>query len=128
MPQLLAAQKVKLESSSISATVLVVVTALGGLIVGLGVITSTQEGILIAATTAGIAAAGVIANAIHSGQISPSAIEVSVLSVVAQAVALAVSFLWITNGVAAQVTVIVTAGVIAVANIAHALLSRQVPA
>jgi hypothetical protein len=120
--------KLKVQASSVNATILAVVTAIGGLIVGLGVISSTQEGILVATTTSGIAAAGLIANAIHTGAIEPSAIVTSVVAVVTQAVALAVSFLWITEAQAQRVVVIVTAVVIAAAQLAHALLSKQVTA
>jgi hypothetical protein len=117
--------KLELQASSLNATVLAVVTAVGGLIVGLGVITSSQEGVLVAVTTSGIAAAGLLANAIHTCKIEPSAIVVSVVSVVTQAGALAVSFLWITEATAQHVVVIVTAVVLAAAQIAHALLSKQ---
>lgn len=119
------AVKLKLQASSRSATILAVVTALAGLIVGLGIITSQQEGILVAVTTSGIAAAGLLANAIHTGQIEPSAIVAAVVAVVTQAVALAVSFLWISEATAQHVVVIVTAVVLAVAQVAHALLSKQ---
>lgn len=118
----------KVQASSLNATILAVVTAVGGLVVGLGFVTSTQEGILIATTTAAIAAAGMIANAIHTGLIEPSAITAAVLAVVVQALSLAVSFLWISSETAANVVVVVTAVVLAVAQVAHALLSRQVPA
>ena len=117
--------KLELQASSLNATILAVVTAVGGLIVGLGVISSSQEGVLVAVTTSGIAAAGLLANAIHTGKIEPSAIVTSVVSVVTQAVALAVSFLWITEATAQHVVVIVTAVVLAAAQIAHALLSKQ---
>ena len=117
--------KLKLQASSANATILAVVTAVGGLIVGLGVVSSQQEGVLVAVTTSGIAAAGLLANAIHTGKIEPSAIVASVVSVVTQAVALAVSFLWITEATAQHVVVIVTAVVLAAAQIAHALLSKQ---
>lgn len=117
--------KLELQASSANATILAVVTAVGGLIVGLGVVSSQQEGVLVAVTTSGIAAAGLLANAIHTGKIEPSAIVASVVSVVTQAVALAVSFLWITEATAQHVVVIVTAVVLAAAQIAHALLSKQ---
>jgi hypothetical protein len=125
MPMKLA---VKVENSSMTATILAVVTALGGLIVGLGLITSSQEGLLVATTTSGIAAAGLLANAIHTGAIEPSAIVTSVVAVVAQVVALLVSFLLISEAEAAHIVVIVTAGVLAVAQVAHALISKQVGA
>jgi hypothetical protein len=116
----------KVQASSGTATILAVVTALTGLVVGLGFINSTQQGILIAVTTSGIAAAGLLANAIHTGQIEPSAIAASVAAVLAQALSLAVSFLWISEAQAQHVVVIVTAVVLAVGQVAHALLSRQV--
>jgi hypothetical protein len=120
--------KLKVQASSLNATILAVVTALAGLIVGLGVITSQQEGILVATTTSGIAAAGLLANAIHTGQIEPSAVVASIVAVVVQALSLAVSFLWISEAQAQRIVVIVTAIVLAVAQIAHALLSREVTA
>jgi hypothetical protein len=122
------AAKLKVQTSSENATILAVVTAVAGLIVGLGIITSQQEGILVAVTTSGIAAAGLLANAIHTGQIEPSAIIASIVAVVVQALSLAVSFLWITEAQAQHVVVVVTAVVLAVAQIAHALLSKQVTA
>jgi hypothetical protein len=118
--------RLKVQASSLNATILAVVTSIGGLIMGLGVITSAQDGLLVATTIAGIAAVGLIANAIHTGNIEPSALTTAIIAVVAQVVALAVSFLWITEATAQHVVVIVTAIVIAVAQIAHALLSRQV--
>jgi hypothetical protein len=120
--------KLKIEASSRSATILAVVTSLGGLVVGLAIVTPSQEGILIAVTTSGIGLAGLLANAIHNGMIEPSAIVASVGAVVGQAVSLAVSFLWITEVTAQHVVVIVTAVVLAVAQVAHALISRQVSA
>ena len=117
--------QLKLQASSFNATLLAVVTALGGLVVGLGLISSSQEGLLVATTTSGIAAAGLLANAIHTGAIEPSAIVVSVMAVVTQGVALLVSFLFISEAEAAHIVVIVTAVVIAVAQIAHSLISKQ---
>jgi hypothetical protein len=119
------ALKLKLESMSATATAFAVVTALVGLVVGLGIINSTQEGLLVALTTSGLGVVGLIANSIHSGLIEPSALVAAVMSVVVQAVALAVSFLWISQTTAAHVVVIVSAVVLAVAQVAHALLSRQ---
>lgn len=122
------ALRLRLQASSLNATILAVVTAVGGMIVGLGVISSTQEGIIVAATTSGIAAAGVIANAIHTGSIEPSAITTSILAVAGQAVSLIVSFALISNAEAGTIISIITAVVGAAAVIAHALLSRQVTA
>ena len=122
------AQKLHTQTSSLNATILAVVTALGGLVVGLGVISTGQDGILIAATTSGIAAAGVIANALHTGSINPSAIEVSILAAIGQVVSLVVSFALISNATAGTVISISTAVVGAAVIIAHSLLSKQVPA
>jgi hypothetical protein len=118
--------RLKLEASSKTATILAVVTALVGLIVGLGIITSAQQGLLIATTTSGLAVASLIANAIHTGQIEPSAIQVAILTLAGQVLALLVSFLVIKETTAQHVTVIVTAVVFAAVQIAHALLSRKV--
>lgn len=122
------ALKLKVEASSANATILAIITALGGLAVSLGVIGVNQQGIVSAATVAGLAVAGVIANAIHTGSIEPSAIVTAVLAFVGQVVALVVSFAWISNTEAGTIIAIVTAVVGAAATIAHALLSRQVPA
>ena len=91
-------------------------------------ISSTQEGVIVAVTTSAIAAAGVVAHAIHTGNIEPSAISSSVLALGTQVVALLVAFVVIGSGTAATVTAIVSAVVLAAAQIAHALLSRQAPA
>jgi hypothetical protein len=126
MPPATVTPKLRVQASSLNATILAVVTALGGLIVGLGLVTSNQEGIIIATTTAAIGAAGLVANAIHTGSIEPSAIVTSVGAVVAQAVALLVSFAWISDATAGTVAAVTTAVVLALAQIAHALLSKQV--
>src|ERR1700735_2026113 len=89
--------KLKVQASSLNATILAVVTALAGMVVGLGLINSAQEGLIIATTTGGIGAAGLIANAIHTGSIEPSALTTAVLAVVGQAVSLIVSFALISN-------------------------------
>lgn len=118
----------KVQASSLNATILAVVTALAGLIVGVGIISPDQQGIIIAATTSGLAAAGVIANAVHTGSIEPSAIETSILAAVGQVVSLIVSFALISNETAGTVISVSTAVVGAAVVIAHALLSKQVPA
>lgn len=118
--------RLKLQLESVNATILAIITSLGGLVVGLGFMTSTQEGILVGATTSGIAVAGLFANAIHSGAIEPSALVASVMAFVGQALSLLVSFLFITEATAQHVVVIVTAVVLAGAQIAHALLSKKV--
>jgi hypothetical protein len=122
------ALKLKIQASSANATILAVITALAGMVVGLGIITSAQEGLITAATTGGIAAAGLIANAIHTGSIEPSSLVVTVIAAVSQVVALVVSFALISNVEAGTIISIVTAVVGAAAVIAHALLSKQVPA
>lgn len=118
--------KLKVQASSLNATILAVVTALTGMVVGLGVINSAQEGMIIAVTTGGIGVSGLIANAIHTGSIEPSAVTTAVLAVVGQVVSLVVSFAWISNVTAGTVISITTAVVGAAAVIAHSLLSRQV--
>jgi hypothetical protein len=120
--------KLKLQASSLNATILAVVTALAGMVVGLGLINSTQEGLIVAATTGGIGVAGLIGNAIHTGQINPSAITTAVLVVVGQVVSLVVSFAVISNEEAGTIISIITAVVGAAAIIAHAILSRQATA
>jgi uncharacterized membrane protein YeaQ/YmgE (transglycosylase-associated protein family) len=120
--------RLKVQASSLNATILAVVTALAGMVVGLGLINSAQEGLIIAATTGGIGVAGLIANAIHTGSIEPSALTTAVLAVVGQAVALVVSFALISNETAGTVISIVAAVVGAAAVIAHALISKQVSA
>ena len=122
------AAALKATAESANATIVAVVTAIAGLIVGLGVINPGQQGIIISTTTAGLAAAGLVANAIHNGTIEPSALATSVLAVVGQAVSLVVSFAWISNTQAGTVISISTAVVFAAAQVAHALLSRKVPA
>jgi hypothetical protein len=122
------AVKLKVQASSLNATILAVVTAVGGLVVGLGVISPDQQGIIIAVTTGSIGISGLIANAIHTGAIEPSAITAAVVAVAVQAVALLVSFAVIANVTAGTVIAIVTAVVLAGAQIAHALLSKTAPA
>lgn len=122
------ALRLKVQASSVNATILAVVTAVAGLIVGIGVISPDQQGIIIAATTASIGAAGLIANVIHTGSIEPSAIVAAVVAAVLQVVSLLVSFAWISNATAGTVISITTAVVLFLAQIAHALLSKQVPA
>lgn len=124
----LALLRVKAQSSSLNATVLAVVTALGGLVVGLGFISPSQDGLLVATTVSGLGAVGLIANVIHTGSIEPSAITAAVIAVVGQALSLAVSFAWISSATDRHVVVILTAVVLAAAQIAHALLSRTVTA
>jgi hypothetical protein len=123
----LAAPLVRLpvQKSSLTATVLAVITAVAGLVVGLGVINVGQEGIVVAATTAALGAAAVVANAIHTGTIEPSAIVAAVGAVAVQVVALLVSFAWISNEAAGTVIAITTAVVLAIAQVAHAVLSRR---
>ena len=118
------AAKAAATAESVNGTIVGVVTAIGGMIVGLGIISSSQEGTIVAITTAGIAAAGVLANAIHTGSINPSAIQASVLSVVGQVVVLIVSFGVISDTAAGVVISSISAGVLAVAQIAHALTAR----
>jgi hypothetical protein len=120
--------RLKAQASSLNATVLAVVTAVAGMVVGLGLINSAQEGLIIATTTGGIGIAGLVANAIHTGSIEPSALTATVLAVVGQAVSLVVSFALISSETAGTVISIVTAVVAAAAVIAHALISKQVPA
>ncbi|HEY4452371.1 MAG TPA: hypothetical protein VGN13_12350 [Solirubrobacteraceae bacterium] len=120
-----ASLRLKLQASSLNATILAIVTALAGMVAGLGVIDSAQQGLIVAATTGGIAAAGLIANAIHSGKIEPSAIVTSIIVVAGQVVSLVVSFALIDNQEAGTIISIVTAVVGAAAVIAHALVSRQ---
>jgi hypothetical protein len=118
--------RLKVQASSLNATILAVVTALAGMVVGLGLINSAQEGLIIATTTGGIGVAGLIANAIHTGSIEPSALTTAILAVVVQAVSLIVSFALISNETAGTVISIITAVVGAAAVIAHALISKQV--
>ena len=120
--------RVQLEAKSASATILAVVTTVGGLIAGFGIISNTQEGVIVAVTTSAIAAAGVIAHSIHTGAIEPSAISSSVIALATQVVALLVAFVVIGSGTAATVIAVVSAVVLAAAQIAHALLSKQAPA
>jgi len=122
------ALKLKVQASSLNATILTVVTALTGMIVGLGLISSVQEGLIIATTTSGIAVATLIANAVHTGSIEPSALTTGILAGVGQAVSLVVSFALISNTTAGTVVSLTTAVVGAAVVIAHALLSKAVPA
>lgn len=117
----------KAQRASATATILAAVTVIAGLVVGLGVISPDQQGIIVAITTATIAVAGLISHAIHTGSIEPSALVVGVSAVIAQAVALLVSFAWISEVTAGTVIAVSSAVVIAAAQIAHALLSRQLP-
>ncbi len=112
--------------SSIGATILAIVTSLGGLAVGIGVIGANQQGFIIAATSSGMVVAGLIANAVHTGKIEPSPLIMTIGTFVAQVVALLVSFAWIGEGTAARVIAITTAVVLAAVQIAHAYLSKQV--
>jgi hypothetical protein len=121
------ALRLTVQKSSTTATILAIVTAVAGMIVGLGIISPTQEGILVAVTTGSIGVAGLVANAIHTGSIEPSALTTAVLAVVGQAVSLVVSFALIDNTTAGTVISITSAVVFAAATIAHALLSKQVP-
>ena len=120
--------KLKVQASSLNATILTVVTALVGMGVGLGLINSAQEGLTIAATTSGIGVAGLFANAIHTGQIEPSAITTAVLALVGQIASLILSFAIINNTEYGEIISITTAVVGAGAIIAHALISKQVTA
>jgi FtsH-binding integral membrane protein len=122
------ALKLKVQASSLNATILAVVTALAGMVVGLGLINSAQEGLIIATTTGGIGVVGLLANTIHTGNIEPSALTTAVLAVVGQAVSLIVSFALISNETAGTVISVITAVVGAAAITAHALLSKQVSA
>jgi len=124
-PALIAA-RAQATAQSLSATILAVVTTLGGLIVGLGVISSEQDGIIIAVTTASLGAVGAITAAIHSHQINPSALQASILAVVTQGIVLAVSFALISNATAGLVLSVTSAVLLAAVQIAHAIFSRQV--
>lgn len=125
MPPITPTRQLALQRASATATILAVVTALAGMVAGLGIIDSAQQGLIIAATTSGIAAAGLIANAIHTGQINPSGLTTAILATAGQVVALVVSFAVINNTEAGSIISIITAVVGAAAVIAQALLSRQ---
>lgn len=114
--------------SSVVAAVVASISQILALVVGFGIINSTQEGAIIALTVAGVNAGGLIAHAIHTGKIEPSALEAGLLALAAQVVALVVSFAVIGASTAATITSIVIAVVGAVAQVAHALQSRKVPA
>jgi uncharacterized membrane protein YeaQ/YmgE (transglycosylase-associated protein family) len=122
------AMRLKVQASSLNATILAVLTALAGMVVGLGLINSAQQGLIIALTTGSIGVTGLLANAIHTGSIEPSALTTTVLGVVGQAVSLIVSFALISNETAGTIISIATAVVGAAAIMAHALLSKQVTA
>jgi len=113
------------QSESVAGTILAVVTTIAGLIVGLGIISSIQEGLIVSITTGAIAAAAVIANAIHTNSINPTAIETAVLAVAAQVVALLVSFGIVESTATGSIIAVVSAVVIAAATIAHALIAKQ---
>ncbi len=117
---------VQAEASSHVATILAVVTSIAGMFVGLGLIGPHVEGIIIACTTDGIVVVGLITNAIHSDRIEPSAFITSVIALVTQILMLIVAFGFISNATASHVFAIASAVVIAVAQVAHALLSRAV--
>jgi hypothetical protein len=126
MSQVNMAVKLQVQKASANATILAIITAVGGLAVSLGLIGVNQQGIISAATVAALSAAAVIANAIHTGNIEPSAITTAVIAVVGQAVSLLVSFALIDNTEAGTVIAIATAAIGAAAMIAHALLSKKV--
>lgn len=115
------------ESSSKVAAILAGVSQIIALIVSFGVISDAQEGIIIALTTAGVNLGGVIAHALHTGKINPSATEMYGLALVSQLVALLVSFAVIGQSTAATVIAVTTAVLAAGVQVAHALQSKKVP-
>lgn len=116
------------ESSSKTAAVLAAVSQIVSLIVGFGIINSAQEGAIIALTTAGVNLGGLIAHAIHTGKINPSATETYALALVTQGVFLLVSFAVIGKSTAATVVAVTVAVLTAGIQVAHALQSKKVPA
>lgn len=113
--------------SSIAAACIAALSQILALIVGFGVISSTQEGLLIAVTVAGVNAGALIAHAIHTGKINPSAVETHLLALAGQVVALLVAFALIGSGTAATITSITVALLGAAVQIAHGLQSQKVP-
>lgn len=116
----------KAEVLSTKATILTIVATLAALGVGLGLFGPHIEGTIIACTTSGIVVVGLISNAIHTGKIEPSAFVAAIVGLGAQVLILIVAFGLISNATASHVLAIVSAVVIAAAQIAHALVSRQV--
>jgi hypothetical protein len=116
----------KAASVSVTATILTIVGTIAALAVGLGIFGVNVEGIIIAITSDGVIVVGLIANSIHSDSIEPSAFAAAVMALVGQAVALLVAFAWVTNAEASHIIAIASAVVLGLAQIAHALLSRQV--
>lgn len=112
--------------SSLFAALIAGLTQILALAVGFGVLNNTQSGAIIALTTAGINAGALIAHAIHTGRIVPSALQTHLLALGAQLVALLVSFALIGPGTAATVTSITTAVLGAAFVVAHAMLSHTV--
>lgn len=113
--------------SSVTAAVIAALSQILALIVGFGIINSTQEGVIIGVTTAAVNAGALIAHAIHTGKINPSAVETHLLALVAQVVALFVAFAVIGTGTAATITAATIAVLGAAVQIAHALQSQKVP-
>jgi hypothetical protein len=112
--------------ASVGAVVLTLATVLGSCAVSLGVLNTQQAGIVSAATTSAVAIAALIAHAIHSGRIEPSALGAAIGGFGAQVAVLAASFG--AFGTRAGTIVSILSGVaIAAAQIAHALVSRKVP-
>jgi len=113
--------------SSVVAAVIAAVSQILALVVGFGIINSTQEGAIIALTTAAVNAGALIAHAVHTGKINPSAVETHLLALVVQIVALFVAFALIGPSLAATITAVTIAVLGAAAQIAHALQSQKVP-
>lgn len=113
--------------SSLAAAFIASLSQIVALIVGFGVVNNTQAGLIIAVTTAAVNAGGVIAHAVHTGKINPSAVETHLAALAAQLVALLVAFAWIGSGTAATITSITVAVLGAALQIAHALQSQKVP-
>lgn len=115
------------ESTSRTAALIAGLSQILAVIVGFGILNSTESGAIINVAVAGINAGGFVVYILHTGKISPTAVETHLLALVAAAASLGVSFaIWGQSTATIVIAAVTTVGG-ALAQIVHAYLSRTVP-
>ncbi len=111
-------------NESLQSSLAAVVVAVAALLVGLGLVTSTQEAVLIATTTPAVALGGLILHAIHTGSISPSPLVAAISSLAVQIGADLIAFLPNWNATVQLVIPLVSAVTLLVVQLAIGLKAR----
>lgn len=110
------------------AIVVGAVSEAAALAVSIALLNTAQEVAIVAFTTAGVAAVGWVSHAVHTGRISPPALQTYIGALVAQGGGLAVAFGAINPTSETNIVAISVAVLAAVGQVMQAVKSTKAPA